>query len=137
LAHAAALVHRAQRHGARIVLNLFAECVCQARSSPSTSSTAVKYGRWPSFAWSFRVTLRSEPIYAPGTLHPIVNVGFADQASDVADIRTGTVGLDLPIPFIDALRLEDDFDSRGFAHEAEYAPSGLSRKPYSGLFYSN
>src|ERR1700733_15651716 len=87
--------------------------------------------------WSFRVTLRSEPIYAPGTLHPIINVGFADQAIDVPNIGTGTVSLDLPIPFIDALRLENDFDSRGFAHKAEYAPSGLSRKPYSGLLYSN
>jgi hypothetical protein len=46
------------------------------------------------------------------------------------------VGLDLPIPLLDALRLEDDFDSRGFAHAVEYALSGLGRKPYwhSGLF---
>jgi hypothetical protein len=84
-------------------------------------------------AWSFRITLRSEPSDAARTLHPIVKVSFAGQAFDVSNLRAFTVCLDLPITLGDPLRLENDFDSRGFAHVTEYAPSGHGRKPYSGL----
>jgi hypothetical protein len=81
---------------------------------------------------SFRVALRSEPIYTPGALHPLVNFGFARQPFDVSDFDTGTVGLDLPVTLGNALWLKNDFDPGGFAHNAEYDPSRPGRKPYSG-----
>ena len=88
-------------------------------------------------AWSFRVALRSEPVYAPGALHPFVNFGFARQPLDVSDFGTGTVSFDLPVAVCEALRFEDDRDFRGFGHGAEYALPGQGRKPYYGLPYSN
>jgi hypothetical protein len=88
-------------------------------------------------AWSFRVTLRSEPIYSSVALHPVIKVGLARQTLDVSDFGTGTVGFDLPIALRNAFRLEDHADSRGFAHTAEYGPFGQGRKRESGLPYSN
>lgn|SRR5437588_12916118 len=87
--------------------------------------------------WSFRIALRSEPIYAAAALHPLVKVGLARQALDVPDFRTGTVGLDLPVALRDAFRLEDDPDSRRFSHTAVYDLSCSGRKPQSGPSYSN
>jgi hypothetical protein len=69
-------------------------------------------------------------------LQPFVNVGLARQSRDVSDFGTGTVGLDLPVALGNALWLENDCDSRGFAHETEYAPFGAAGKPLS-LPYSN
>jgi hypothetical protein len=76
--------------------------------------------------WLFRVALRSQPIDAPGALHPFVDFGLAGQALDVTNFDAGTVGLDLPVAFRDAFRLEDDSDSRSFGHGAKYVPSGRS-----------
>ena len=87
--------------------------------------------------WSFRVALRSEPIYSSTALHPVIKVGLARQTLDVPDFGTGTVGLDLPVAFRNAFRFEDDADSRGFAHTPEYDPFGQGRKRESGLPYSN
>ncbi len=45
-----------------------------------------------------------------------------------------------PLPeivFGDSLRLENDADSGGFGHQAEYDQPGRARKPYSSLPYSN
>jgi hypothetical protein len=95
----------------------------------------VSRGAWST--WSFRVALRSEPIYSSAALHPVIKVGLARQTLDVSDFGTGTVGLDLPIALRNAFRLEDHADSRGFAHTAEYDPFGQGRKPESGLPYSN
>jgi hypothetical protein len=69
-------------------------------------------------------------------LHPFVNVGLARQSLDVSDFGTRTVGLDFPVAFGNTLWLENDSDPGGFAHEAEYAPSALARKPQYGLPYS-
>jgi hypothetical protein len=102
-------------------------------SKASSTSTMSVISQRRSVTPSFRIALRPEPIYAAGTLHPIVKVGFANQAFDVLNLRAGTVGLDLPIALRDAFRLEYDFDFRGFAHAAEYAPTRLGRKPYFKL----
>jgi hypothetical protein len=82
---------------------------------------------------SFRVTLRSKPVYAAASLHPFIDVGFALQPLDVPNFRSGTVCINLPIAFGNSLRLENDSDTWGFAHEAEYDPPSLGRKPYSDL----
>jgi hypothetical protein len=47
------------------------------------------------------------------------------------------VGLNLPVAFGNASGLEDNADSRRFAHEPEYDPFRLARKPQSGPPYSN
>jgi hypothetical protein len=74
----------------------------------------------------FRVALRAQPVDPPGALHPVVKVGFAGQPFDVADLSAGNVGLNLPLAFRDALRLENDFHFWSFAHEAEYDGFGLT-----------
>jgi hypothetical protein len=64
---------------------------------------------------SFRVALRSQPIYAPTSLQPLVNFSLALKTPDVSDLGCGVVSLDLPIVLCDALVFE--IDAR-FAHGA-------------------
>jgi hypothetical protein len=54
-------------------------------------------------------------------LEPLVNLGFGLEPLDVTNFGSGIVGFDLPIALRNALKFEDN--PRGFAHEAEYAPS--------------
>ena len=101
---------------------------------PQASGNGDRKGVWGTL--SFRVALRPEPINAPGALHPFVKVGFAGQSLDVADLGTGTVGLDLPVVLRNALGFENHANPRGLGHQAVYAPPPPGRKPYSGLPHS-
>ena len=100
---------------------------------PQASGNGDRKGVWGTL--SFRVALRPEPINAPGALHPFVKVGFAGQSLDVADLGTGTVGLDLPVVLRNALGFENHANPRRFGHQAQYGRIGLARKPFSGLPY--
>jgi hypothetical protein len=67
---------------------------------------------------SFRVALRSQPLYAPASLQPVIDFGFALEPFDVPNFGAGVVSLDLPIVFCDALWLEGN--PRRFAHGRQY-----------------
>jgi hypothetical protein len=60
--------------------------------------------------------------------------GFALEALDIPGFGFRIFSEDLPIVLCDPLHFEGD---SGFAHTIDYAPSGLGRKPKSGLPYSN
>jgi hypothetical protein len=87
----------------------------------------------PKGAWSLRVALRSQPVYPARSRQPFINVGFALKPLDVPGFFSRVLRQDLPIVLSNPLHFEGD--SR-FCHNAEYALSGPSRKPYSGLPYS-
>jgi len=57
---------------------------------------------------SFREALGPKPCHLTRTVNPLASVLPADQAFDVPDFRTGSMGLDLPIAFGDPLSIEDD-----------------------------
>jgi hypothetical protein len=57
---------------------------------------------------SFRVALRPQPIDATASLQPLVGVGLAFKALDVANFSTRIVSLDLPLILGDALVFEFD-----------------------------
>jgi hypothetical protein len=83
---------------------------------------------------SLRVALGSQPVDAAGSLQPLVNLGFALEPLDVSRFGSRIFGEDLPIILGDPLHFEGD---SGFGHVIDYAPSGLGRKPKSGMPYSN
>jgi hypothetical protein len=70
-------------------------------------------------AWSFRVALRSQPIYAPASLQPLINFSFALKPLNVPNFGSGVMSLDLPVALCDALVFEND--PRRFAHGHQYA----------------
>src|SRR6266849_4349231 len=72
-----------------------------------------------SCGWSFRVALRSQPIYAPASLQPLINFSFALKPLNVPNFGSGVVSLDLPVALCNALVFEDD--PRRFAHGHQYA----------------
>src|SRR6266849_6418791 len=72
-----------------------------------------------SCGWSFRVALRSQPIYAPASLQPLINFNFALKPLNVPNFGSGVVSLDLPVALCNALVFEDD--PRRFAHGHQYA----------------
>jgi hypothetical protein len=59
-------------------------------------------------AVSFRVALRSQPIYAQASLQPFIDFSFALKVLDVPDFGSGVVSLDLPIARRDAVVFEGD-----------------------------
>lgn len=50
-----------------------------------------------------RVTLGSQPGDFALAREPLISIGFAREALDVANFSPGTMGLDLPIAFGDSL----------------------------------
>jgi hypothetical protein len=70
---------------------------------------------------SFGVPLRPQPINATASLQPIIDLGLALKALDVAKLGARIMSLDLPLVLGDALVFE--FDS-GFAHAAVMAAFG-------------
>jgi hypothetical protein len=88
----------------------------------------------PKGAWSLRVALRSQPVYAARSRQPFIDVGFALKPLNVPGLFSRILRQDLPIVLSNPLHFEGD---SGFCHNAEYAQSGPSRKPYSGLVDAN
>jgi hypothetical protein len=80
-------------------------------------------------AWSFRIALRSEPVYAARPLEPLIDFGFALETLDVANLGPRKVRLNLPIALGDPLHFEND---ARFCHRAEYEPFSPGRKPFIG-----
>src|ERR1700731_191498 len=72
-----------------------------------------------SCGWSFRVALRSQPIYASASLQPLINFSFALKPLDVPNFDSGVVSLDLPVTLCNAFVFEDN--PRSFAHGHQYA----------------
>ena len=66
--------------------------------------------------WLFGVALRPEPVDAARAVEPLVGLGFALEALDVANLDPGTMSLKLPIAFGDALDLEGNANLRSFSH---------------------
>ena len=60
--------------------------------------------------------MRPEPVDAALAVEPIVGLGFALEALDVANLGAGIMGLDLPVAFRNAAQFE--CNSRGFGHES-------------------
>jgi hypothetical protein len=56
----------------------------------------------------FGVTLRSQPGDLAVARQPLVDLGLGGEAGDVANVRSRTMGLDLPFAFGDSLRGESD-----------------------------
>ena len=56
----------------------------------------------------FCVTLRSQPGDLAFSRQPLIDIGFAEEAFDVANFGPGTVGFNLPIAFGDALAGKGD-----------------------------
>jgi hypothetical protein len=59
-------------------------------------------------AVSFRVALRSQPIYAQASLQPFIDFSFALKVLDVPNFGSGVVSLDFPIARRDAVVFEGD-----------------------------
>ena len=59
-------------------------------------------------------------------MQPFVDFGFALEPLDISRFGARIFSKDLPIILGDPLHFEGD---SGFAHGADYAPSGLGRKP--------
>src|SRR6266478_4728382 len=72
-----------------------------------------------SCGWSFRVALRSQPIYAPASFQPLINFSFALKPLNVPNFGSGVVSFDLPVALRNAFVFEDD--PRRFAHGHQYA----------------
>jgi hypothetical protein len=70
---------------------------------------------------SFGVPLRPKPINAMASLQPIIDLGLALKALDVAKLGARIVSLDLPLVLGEALVFEID---SGFAHAAVVAAFG-------------
>jgi hypothetical protein len=70
---------------------------------------------------SFCVPLRPQPVNATASLQPIIDLGLAFKALDVAKLGARIVSLDLPLVLGDALVFEID---SGFAHAAVMAAFG-------------
>jgi hypothetical protein len=96
---------------------------------PYSKEPTTNRGQWVSFncgrgAWSFRVALRPQPVYASGPLQPFIGLGFAFEPLDVPNIGTGIVGLNLPVVLCNALVFEGD---TRFAHKNQYGD--IRRRP--------
>jgi hypothetical protein len=59
-------------------------------------------------SWSFRVALRSQPIYAQAPLQPVIDFSFALKVLDVPNFGSGVVSLDFPIALREAVVFEGD-----------------------------
>src|SRR5207244_8075070 len=66
------------------------------------------------FRIALRVALRLQPVDAAGSRQPLVDLGLALEALDVADFGSGVMRLDLPVAFLDPLHPEGH--ARGFCH---------------------
>jgi hypothetical protein len=67
-------------------------------------------------SWLFRVALRSQPVDAAASRHPLVDLFLALEPFDVADVDAWAVRLDLPVTFLDSLHFEGDARGFGFDH---------------------
>jgi hypothetical protein len=77
-------------------------------------------------AYSLRITLRSQPVDAAGSLQPFVDFGFALETLDIPGLGVRIFGEDLPIILGDPLHFEGD---SGFGHTTEYVPPAPGSKP--------
>jgi hypothetical protein len=85
----------------------------------------------PKGGWSFRVALRTQPVYAAASADPIIDISFAYEPFDVPNVGAWVVGLDLPVTLCDPLHFEDHAWSFDFGHGRGMHASGPSDKPKS------
>jgi hypothetical protein len=69
---------------------------------------------------SFRIALRSEPVYAAASHQPIIDLSFALESLYVFNVGTRAMSLDLPVALFNALHFEDDSGRFRFGHGGEY-----------------